>query len=77
MKRTAIDSPTAERALKARGDKSQYLFERGEVRLAVSHLAQYRAHALLRKSGLSVFAASLPLQALDRRQKPRCFWLAI
>jgi hypothetical protein len=72
MKSTASDSPPAGRSL-----IGLYLFEMGEVRLAVSHLAQYRAHALLRKSGLPVFAASLPLQALDRRQKPRCFWLAI
>jgi hypothetical protein len=35
------------------------------------------ADALLGQAGLLFFAAELPLKALHRCQKPRCFWLAI
>ncbi|HLJ96368.1 MAG TPA: hypothetical protein VKU02_24555 [Gemmataceae bacterium] len=44
--------------------------------LAIPHLAQHRANALLGKAGFTGFATSLPLEALNCRQKPRCFWLA-
>jgi hypothetical protein len=48
-----------------------------EALLAVAHLAQHRGNALFGKASLTVFATLLPLEAPNRFQKPRCFWLAI
>jgi hypothetical protein len=54
-----------------------YSYEMEKFLLAVAHFAQDRVDALFGKARLTVLATLLPLQALNRRQKPRCFWLAI
>jgi hypothetical protein len=48
-----------------------------EALLAITHLSQHRADALLGTAGLTVLATLLPLQAPNCFQKPRCFWFAI
>jgi hypothetical protein len=45
--------------------------------LAIAHLAERRANALLGYPGLPFLAAPLTLEPLHRCQKPQCFWLAI
>ena len=47
------------------------------TRLALAHLAEDGAHALLGLAGLTFLAALLALEALHRCQKPQRFWLAI
>ncbi len=47
------------------------------VGLALAHLPQRGPHPLLGQTGLPFTLLSLPLDPLQRCQKPRCFWLAI
>ncbi len=47
------------------------------TRLALAHLAENGAYALLDLTGLTFLAAPLLFQSLHRCQKPQRFWLAI
>jgi hypothetical protein len=54
------------------------VFIEGEpARLALAHLAEHGAHALLGLTSLTFLAALLAFEPLHRCQKPQRFWLAI